>query len=154
MMRRNETIILAALICFSAGCIASMAGGGALVLRDEVMPADLYSNVIAAALGAACIVRLFLLYGKNAPADAQKKVVVFTQPTVLIGAISLLYTLGIASVGFYISTFICMFALFFGFERWEASRAPKGLAFSLGLCVMFYVTFTYMKIYLPDAMLF
>ncbi|MCL1999814.1 MAG: tripartite tricarboxylate transporter TctB family protein [Planctomycetes bacterium] len=153
-MRKNETLILVALICFSIGCIKSMLGGSSIVLRDEILPANLYSNVLAGFLIFVCIIRLVVLYGKNAVADDDKKIILFTPTAFLIAACSIIYAIGITSIGFYISSFICLLALFLGFENWNRAKIGTGLIFSIGLCIIFYVTFSYMKIYLPDAIFF
>lgn len=141
--------------CLSVGCIVSMLTGDVMVLRDEVLPANLYSNIIAGALALVCLVRFVaLLVRDGAAADDGKEAAVFTPPVVLAGLVSLAYTYGMESIGFYTSTFVCMFVLYFGFENWDKTKILRGLSFSLGLCALFYVTFTCMKIYLPDAMLF
>jgi hypothetical protein len=155
-MKRNEIIILVALIGFSAACLLSSSGGSALILKDENLPAHVYSNILAGLLAAVSIFRIIMLArpkmagfaGSDAPAPA------FSKSALLIAGCSIFYTLGITYVGFYVSTFLCMFVLYLGFENWEKAKVKVGLVFSLGLCLVFYVSFYFLKIYLPDGLLF
>ena len=155
-MKRNELIILVVLIGFSMACILSTSGGSALILKNESLPAHVYSNILAVLLAAAGAVRIVMLvmprwsgsgYGGTAAP-------VIAKSTVLIAVCSILYTAGITFVGFYVSTFICIFVLYLGFENWQKAKLRAGLIFSAGLCIVFYVSFYFLKIYLPDGLLF
>lgn len=153
-MNRKEAVVLFVLLGFSAACLFMGTRGDVLVLKNESLPANLYSNILAGLLGGVCLLRLALLrfFGGNKTAKNGKRI--WTRSTILIGLCAILYALGITYVGFYVSTFLCMLGLFLGFENWRRDKLKAGLLFSLGLCLVFFVSFNFLKIYLPDGILF
>jgi hypothetical protein len=155
-MKRNEAIILIVIIGLSLACIISTKGGSTLILQDESLPAHLYSNILAGILIAAAVARLAVLFfaAKTRVEEGEAVRGVFSRSTLLIAGCSVLYTLGITYVGFYISTFLCMIVLYLGFENWRKSELRTGLLFSLALCLVFFISFYFLKIYLPDGLLF
>jgi len=147
--------ILLLLIGFSLACLLSDSGASALVLKDESLPAHLYSNVLAGLLAVVSVLRLGALFVRRGAAEGTGKREPMALPsTLLIAGCSVFYTLGISYMGFYVSTFVFMFVLFLGFENWRKDRVKTGLVFSLGLCAIFFVSFYFLKIYLPDGLLF
>lgn len=155
-MKRNEAVILAVLMGFSVACILSTSGGSALILQDESLPAHVYSNILAGLLIAVCAVRLAMMFvfRMAGPRPEDEPAPVFSPSALLIAICSIFYTIGITYIGFYISTFVCMLVLYLGFENWQKRKLRVGVIFSLGLCLIFYVSFYFLKIYLPDGLLF
>jgi Tripartite tricarboxylate transporter TctB family len=154
-MKRNEVITLIFLIIFSVACIISASGGSALILADESLPAHVYSNILAVLLLFVALVRLIsLIFFQRTGVIQAATEPIMSRSTLLIAACAVLYTIGITYIGFYVSTFFCMIVLYLGFENWQKSKIRIGMIFSVGLCVLFYVSFSFLKIYLPDGLLF
>jgi len=154
MYRKWEFILLAVLIVFSAGCMLSTIGGTNLILQSDSLPAYLYSNILAGILIAACLYRLIMLSIKREQGGEAKSKTFVTSKTLQICACSVLYVLGIQYIGFYISTFFCFIFVYNTFEQWNRAKIKYSVIFSLGLCVVSFVIFRFLKIYLPNALLF
>ena len=154
MHKKYELLVLSVLIVFCAGCMLSTIGGTNLILQNDSLPAFVYSNILACILIALCGYRIVMLVIKRQQDGKTKPKAFVTTKALQICACSILYVLGIQYLGFYISTFFCFAFVYNSFEQWEKSKIKFSVIFSLGLCGASFVIFRFLKIYLPNALLF
>ena len=61
------------------------------------------------------------------------------------------YVLGIEYIGFYTCTLASLFIMHMNFEQWSKRVLLQAVIFSASLCVIFAVSFKYLKVFLPNT---
>lgn len=162
MLKRKyygDLAVNAVFAVFAVVCLASKTASDEFIAKDEYMAPGFYSDVLCAALILLIGTNvLFTLFRHRKEAEQQKgdteTLATKTHAVAFMMVCSVLYVLGIMSIGFYIVTAACLFVMNMTFENWEKKYLLKAVIFSLGTCAVFFIVFKYLKIFLPKAILF
>ena len=152
---RNEFLLLLATAAFGVGCLLSESGADALILDNESLSVSFYSNLLAGILLGVVFLRVLILMvkvrgGQMADDDSEQftatfKTVLFTM------AVAVFHVLGIEYIGFYTCTLASLFIMYMNFEQWSKRVLLQAVIFSASLCVIFAVSFKYLKVFLPST---
>ncbi len=156
----GERILVLMLVLFAVGCIFfSNTDSKALGMKNEYITPNQYSNILSAILLVAVGGEIVMsLRGKKteeeaaAPPKGELKAELRSVGFMVL--CSVIYVLGMRHVGFYITSAVCLFVMNMAFEGWKKSHLWKSAVFSLGVCLITFVVFKYLKVYLPKSMFF
>ncbi len=157
-MRRQkitEFLLPICLILFAVCCIFfSNTGSNALGMKGEFLTPNFYSNILSVCLIVAASVQIgaqWMLLKNGVAKEKQKEK---WAVTAFVMICSVLYVIGISHIGFYVSTLVCLFLLNMTFEGWKRECIWKAAVFSAGVCLIFFVAFQQLKVFLPKSILF
>lgn len=156
----NDWILSIGIALFALACIFfSNTASNALGMKNEYLTPNNYSNIISCVLLAALGAQLLMtLLTKEKQVQDEEKIEPIQRGMALNVAFiiicAVIFVLGMRYIGFYISTAVCLFIMNMTFENWNKAHIIKSIAFSLGVCAIFFVVFRYLKVFLPNAMLF
>lgn len=159
--KKYEDIFLISIIAlFALACIFfSNTASEALGMKNEYLTPNRYSNILSFALLAALGVQLLTqLFKKEKQAQAEETAKPAQRRMALNVAFmmvcAIVFVLGMRYIGFYITTAVCLFIMNMTFENWNKAHILKSVAFSLGVCLITFIVFRYLKVFLPNALLF
>ncbi len=154
--KRNEGLLIAAFGIFALGCMFTKSTGVSLGLKYERLTPQMYSDILVWCLLVLLAVRLVALMRTPVQKEAEQKAQApkTWRLVAFVALCSLVFVLGMRYIGFYITTAVTLFVLHMTFENWEKKKLLKASLFSLGTCVIFYLAFGYLKVFLPNALLF
>lgn len=156
---RWEFLLLLCMIVFGVACLVSESGANALTVSKEGFTVSFYANLIASILIGVSVLRVIFLFmevrkisdGEETPAKLTKDTIIsIGLPMVL----SVFFVYGMRRIGFYTTASLTLFIMYMAFEKWNKKEIPKGVLFSVGVCVVFAVVFKYLKVFLPNTPLF
>lgn len=152
-----EPLLLFLLAAFGVSCIFfSNTGANALGMKKEYLTPNFYSDVLSGGLILSALIQAGI-YMRGKGQTEKETDNTSKKEWMLVGFVmlcSVLYVFGMGTIGFYISTFLCLFAINMTFEGWKRTCLGKGLVFALGVCMIFFVAFRYLKVFLPKTILF
>lgn len=155
-MKRSYVIVLLLLTALSVASVVWTLRSTAPVVRDQTLPPYTYSNVLAGLLAFLCLSSIpsALKFDRKGSHKEERPKDRPSSSILLTALCAVFYVVGLRYVGFYVSTFFCMIVLHLNFENWRVSQLPRAVLFGLGLCTVFYVVFSFLRIYIPDGWLF
>lgn len=155
----GEFSLLLFLGIFGAACLLSESGADALTVNSKGFTVSFYTNLIAILLLILVFFRLaFLIIESRRETEREKTPEqIKKEHTIVIALtmfISVFFVYGMKKIGFYVCTSITLFILYMTFEQWKKKEIWKGIVFSLSICIVFFIVFKYLKVFLPNALLF
>ena len=140
-----ECTLYLLLIAFGALCVDTTVPDSINFLVTEYLDSALYSQIVGTLLMATATWQIIVAL------RTRKGATVIGTHAAAGAAMSALYTLGIVYVGFYVSTFVYLFACATLVEDPAERNWKKKMLFSLGSAVVLYAMFSLFKIYLPPT---
>lgn len=153
---RNELTLILLLAAFALGCMLTKSTGTSLGMKNERMTPQTYSDALCWLLLFMLGLRTVLLLRGGWKEQTEEKAK-SRSTGLLVGFVmlcSVLFVLGMQYLGFYITTFVSLAVLYLTFENWNKKDVLKGLLFAAGTSGVFYIAFGYLKVFLPNALLF
>ncbi len=153
-MRKYENIFFLLLAAIGAAVFAGSMNISSLIV--EPLTASAYGKMISGCFVVSCIARIIQNMVLTAKGAEDKKVTV-AYPKIVFGMCIMVfvYAFGITSIGYFVSTFLFMWAMLvlLGDSR-DKKQIIRMAVFSLVFCIVLYFLFQLMSVYLPKALLF
>ena len=156
---RLEFLMLLSCVVFGVACLLSESGAQALTVSTEGFTVSFYTNLIATILITISLARMiFLILEVRKQSNAgNNDTKVKNEHSLIIAltmGIAVFFVYGMKNIGFYVSSSITLFVMYMAFEKWDKKELLKGAIFSVGVCIGFAIVFKYLKVFLPNALLF
>lgn len=148
-----ETCFLAMVILFSAVIFY-----GSSIVRiafDEPITPKTYGQILSGALIVICIIRIILLQSSKSISNKDKKVTVTKWNLLRLAMLSiLLYSFGISSVGYFVTTFVYLvFMILILTDNRSKKAIFKYVIGSFLFVVLLWAVFDVFNIFLPNSWL-
>jgi hypothetical protein len=154
-MKTAEKIFLLVLIVI--GSILFWGSKGMNAIYQEPLTSELYGELLSGLLIVLCFVKLIMLQIKDRKSEAKENVVVKNVRIIIIQAVlMILYTIGITTIGYFVTTFIYLLTMLMLLT--DVAKTKKVIVrFAFGsaaFTVALYALFTVFKVFLPNSLLF
>ena len=123
---------------------------------EEPLTASVYGMIISALFLIALLARFFKLAANKEAEDGKKVVIGHPKLILFAGVFTLLYTIGLIKIGYYVSTFFFSSIMIMILKEKQERTVKTGIITIAG-CLVFtvalYFIFKTFKVYLPNAWL-
>lgn len=156
--KHAELILIGALVAVTILSIVQSENIATIAMAGEMLTSRLYVVLMDICLLITLAFRALFVVAwpekKAKPSKADLKTFAEKKLMYILMACAVVYAFGIIEIGFYITTFIFLLGVFVMLEGVSKKSILSGVLFSLGVNGVFFLAFDWLKIYLPNGLLF